>query len=305
MSTMGTLADARRRVGGVIFERVAGPDGASNRERIHTRPGPRWFPAGSPIQVVHGDASMFVGGLRALLLQSLHPSAMSAVAAHSGYRGDPWGRLARTSTFLAVTTFGAADDAADAVARVRGIHDRVRGKTPAGVPYVAGDPELLAWVHVAEVDSFLRAHDRYGARRLDRAGRDEYVRQTAVVGRALGAARVPETVAELAERIDGFRPQLTATEAALDTAHFILREPPLGGPLRAPYGLLTAGAVELLPAWARAELRLTGSGTSARARGARASGTVVTHLIRWALAANPPPRADADAWPVEPPGDSA
>ena len=292
---MGTVTEARRRVGAVIFQRVAGPDGAANRERIHTRPGARWFAEGSPIQVVHGDASMFVGGLRALLLQSLHPSAMAAVAAHSGYRGDPWGRLARTSTFLAVTTFGAADDAADAVARVRAIHDRVRGKTPDGVPYVAGDPELLTWVHVAEVDSFLRAHDRYGARPLDAAGRDEYVAQAAVVARALGAADVPVTVAELAARIDGFRPLLRATDAALDTARFILREPPLGGPLRAPYGLLTAGAVELLPGWARAELRLRGSSTPLRARGARVSGALVTRLIRWALAANPPPRPVASA----------
>lgn len=283
------LGDARRRVGTVVFERVAGPEGRANRERIHLTPGPRWFEPGSPIQRVHGDASMFVGGLRALLLQSLHPAAMAAVAGHSGYRGDPWGRLARTSTFLATTTFGTADDAAAAVARVRGIHYRVRGKTPDGVPYVAGDPELLAWVHVAEVDSFLRAHDRYGARPLDAEGRDEYVAQTAVVGRALGAADVPVTAAELGERLAGFRPQLRATDAALDTARFILREPPLGGPLRLPYGLLTAGAVELLPEWARGELGLGGARTPARARVARASGAVATRLIRWALAADPPP----------------
>lgn len=288
-----TVADARRRAGALVFERVAGPEGRANRERIHLTPGPRWFAPGSPIQVVHGDASMFVGGLRALLLQSLHPSAMAAVAAHSGYRSDPWGRLARTSTFLAFTTFGAADDAAAAVARVRGIHDRVRGKDPDGVPYVAGDPELLAWVHVAEVDSFLRAHDRYGARPLDRAARDEYVAQTAVVGRALGAADVPETAAALAARLEGFRPRLRATEAALDTARFILREPPLGGSLRAPYRLLTAGAVELLPPWARAELGLGPAATGRRSHAARASGAVATRLIRWALAADPPPRPAA------------
>lgn len=295
------VADLRRRAGAAVFARVAGPEGPANRERVHLTPGPRWFATGSPIQRVHGDASMFVGGLRALLLQSLHPSAMAAVAGHSGYRGDPWGRLARTSTFLAFTTFGAADDAAAAVARVRGIHDRVRGRTPDGVPYVAGDPELLAWVHVAEVDSFLRAHDRYGARPLDPAGRDEYVAQTAVVGRALGAADVPTTTAELRERLDGFRPQLRATVAALDTARFLLREPPLGGPLRLPYGLLTAGAVELLPAWARAEIRLRGARTPARAAVARASGATVTRLIRWVMAATPPPPSPSPDAPVRPP----
>ena len=73
--------------------RVAGPEGPSRRERIATAEGPRWFAEDRPIREVHGDASMFVGGLRALLLQSLHPLAMAGVAGHSGYRGDPWGRL--------------------------------------------------------------------------------------------------------------------------------------------------------------------------------------------------------------------
>ena len=134
----------RRRVGTALFLRVAGPDGIASRERIHGTPGPRWFAPDAAIRRVHGDASMFVGGLRALLLQSLHPAAMAGVAGHSGYRGDPWGRLARTSTFLAVTAFGTADDAQAAVDRVRAVHARVRGRTPDGVPYRADDPELQA-----------------------------------------------------------------------------------------------------------------------------------------------------------------
>src|SRR5690606_38857594 len=88
-------------------------------------------------------------GLRALLLQSLHPLAMAGVAAHSGYRGDPWGRLQRTSTVIAVTTFGTADDAERAVGAVRAVHERVRGVAPDGRPYRAGDPDPLRWVHVA------------------------------------------------------------------------------------------------------------------------------------------------------------
>ncbi len=162
----------RRRVGTALFLRVAGPDGLESRERIHGTPGPRWFAPDAAIRRVHGDASMFVGGLRALLLQSLHPAAMAGVAGHSGYRGDPWGRLARTSTFLAVTAFGTADDAQAAVDRVRAVHARVRGRTPDGQPYRADDPDLLRWVHVAEVDSFLRAHQRFGRRPLDPGGAD-------------------------------------------------------------------------------------------------------------------------------------
>ena len=159
----GTL---QRRLGEALFARVAGPDGPANRARFAT-PGPRWFAPDRPIRRVHGDAAMFVGGLRALLLQSLHPQAMIAVAQHSDYRADPWGRLQRTSTFLAATTFGAADDAQRAVDHVRHVHQFITGTGPDGRPYRADDPHLLRWVHVAETDSFLRCHQRYGARPLD------------------------------------------------------------------------------------------------------------------------------------------
>ena len=96
----------RQSLGRSLFGHGRRTGRAANRARIHETPGPRWFAEDRPIRRVHADASMFVGGLRALLLQSLHPLAMAGVAEHSDYRGDPWGRLQRTSTFLAVTTFG-------------------------------------------------------------------------------------------------------------------------------------------------------------------------------------------------------
>src|SRR4051794_33949324 len=137
----------RNRVGAAIFERVAGPQGRDRRQQIHAEPGERWFAEDRPIRRVQGDSSMFIGGISALLLQSLHPLAMAAVAQHSDYKGDPWGRLQRTSTFLAVTTFGPAADAQRAVDRVRGIHQRVHGIAPDGRRYHASDPHLLEWVH--------------------------------------------------------------------------------------------------------------------------------------------------------------
>ncbi|TFV99517.1 DUF2236 domain-containing protein, partial [Brevundimonas sp. S30B] len=176
---------------------------------------------------VHSDAAMFVGGMRALLLQSLHPLAMAAVDQHSGYRGDPWGRLQRTSTFLAETTFGTIEDADRAIAIVRSVHDRITGIAPDGRPYAASDPHLIRWVHVAEIDSFLRAHDRYGARPLDAAGRDAYVAETAHVARGLGAVDVPETVAELDEMMRAYRPELKGTREARRAARFILIHPPV------------------------------------------------------------------------------
>ncbi|MFJ9939710.1 oxygenase MpaB family protein [Streptomyces erythrochromogenes] len=280
-----TVRRIRRQAGEAVFLRVAGPDGARNRERIHLTPGPRWFGPDRPVRQVHGDASMFVGGLAALLLQSLHPLAMAAVAAHSGYRGDPWGRLHRTSTFLAVTTFGTSSDAEAAVARVRAVHARVRGRTADGVPYRADDPELLGWVHAAEADCFLRAHQLYGRRPLDPAGCDAYLADTARVARALGADRPPEDVRELELRMARYRPGLRPTAASRDTARFLLTDPPLPGAARLPYALLAAAAVDLLPSWARTAVT-AGSGSAAdRVPGpaARAGGRAVTRAIRWAL----------------------
>ncbi len=284
MTVLPDIDAVRKNLGRSLFGMVAGPDGPTNRARIHETPGPRWFDDDRPIRRVHADASMFVGGLRALLLQSLHPLAMAGVAEHSDYRGDPWGRLQRTSTFLAVTTFGPADDAQRAVDRVRGIHQRVRGIAPDGRPYHAADPHLLEWVHIAEVDSFLYAHQLYGAQPLDQEGRDGYVADTARVAAALGVADPPRTQSELAERITAFRPELSGTASARDAARYLLLTPPLPIAARAPYGLLAATSVAMLPAWARKPLLLPYF-PPIEATLVRMSGHVVVGGIRWALTA--------------------
>lgn len=278
----------RERLGQGLFAMVAGPDGPEKRARIHDTPGVRWFAEDRPIRRVHADASMFVGGLRALLLQSLHPLAMAGVAQHSDYRGDPWGRLQRTSTFLAVTTFGTAADAQRAVDRVRGIHRRVHGVAPDGRAYRADDPHLLEWVHIAEVDSFLLAHRLYGAQPLDQAGRDDYVADTALVAAALGVPDPPRTEAQLRDRIEAYRGELRSTAAAREAARFLLVTPPLPLLARAPYGVIAATSVSMLPAWARLPLRLPYL-PPVEATAIRLAGQAMVGGIRWALAANRPP----------------
>ena len=175
---------------------------------------------------------MFVGGLSALLLQSLHPLAMAGVDQHSEYRGDPWGRLARTSRFLAVTTYGSAADAGAQIAAVRAVHRHVEGVAPDGRPYAASDPHLLTWVHVCEVDAFLRAYQRYGSSPLTPEEADEYVAQTGRVAAALGAVDVPASVAELAALLEAYRPELASTPAARATARYLVVTPPLPIALR-------------------------------------------------------------------------
>ncbi|XKK60725.1 DUF2236 domain-containing protein [Streptomyces sp. ARC32] len=280
------LADLRESLGAALFKRVAGPDGAATRDRIHDTPGPRWFDPTRPIRVVHGDASMFIGGISALLLQSLHPMAMAAVAAHSGYRGDPWGRLQRTSTFLAVTTYGTAMDAQRAVDRVRDIHERVRGVTSEGGHYHAADPHLLGWVHAAETDSFLRAHQHFGARPLDALGYDAYVADTARVAQALGVVDPPRNRHELSQRLSEYRPELRATAEARAAARFLLLQPPIPLVARPLYAGLAANGVASLPPWARDLLRLPRLPV-VEGVAVTPVGRALTHAIRWAMA--PPP----------------
>jgi uncharacterized protein (DUF2236 family) len=276
-------AAARRWAATQIRDRVVGADAPEKRAKIFDAPGERWFPPDAPIRRVLGDASMFVGGLRALLLQSLHPLAMAGVAEHSDYRSDPWGRLQRTAEFLSATTFGNVETAEEAIARVRRVHEHVRGVASDGTPYSAGDPHLLMWVHIAELDSFLAAYQHHGSARLTPAESDEYVRDAATVARKLGVIDPPVTVAELRTAIEAYRPELRGTPEARDAARFLLLEPPLPLPARAPYAALSAGAVALLPAWARRPLHLPPRLPVAERLAARPAGELVTRAIRWSL----------------------
>ena len=272
----------RRSVAIALRDRVAGEDNAAKAELIWGKPGERWFTETDPVWRVHSDAAMFVAGIRALLLQSLHPLAMAGVAGHSGYKGDPWGRLQRTSTFLATTTFGTIEDAEALIARIRGIHGGVRGKAPDGRPYAATDPHLLKWVHIAEADSFLQAHQRYAVTPLTPAEADSYVAQLCVVANRLGVIDPPTSVAELDAAIASYRPELEGTPAARDAARFLLLHPPLPWAARPGYGALAGAAVALLPPWAREHLALPYLPLAEKAF-ALPVGGAATSVIRWAL----------------------
>lgn len=273
----------QRRLGLALRSRVAGEDAAIRAQRIWGRPGERWFTPDDPIWRVHADASMFAGGLASLLLQSLHPLAMAGVAGHSGYKSDPWGRLQRTSHYIATTTYGTVEDATRAIDRVRSIHERIRGRDHLARPYRAGDPHLLLWVHVAEIDSFLRAHQAFGARPLTVAEADLYVRQTATAARLLGVVDPPTDVLGLGQVVEGYRPELEATSAAREAARFLLLDPPLPLITRPGYGTLASGAVSLLPLWARTMLGIPLPDALSRCL-ARPLGQAGTAAVRWGLA---------------------
>lgn len=283
--TTATLSErARRTLATALRSRVAGDDAARKAAVIWGAEGERWFTPDDAIWRVHADAAMFTGGIRALLLQSLHPLAMAGVAGHSGFKGDPWGRLQRTSEFLATTTFGTVDHATKQIQRVRRIHERVRGTAPDGRPYAASDPHLLRWVHITEADSFLTAYQRYAAKPLTAAEADSYVEQTSVVASLLGVVDAPMTRDDLSEAIEGYRPELSSTPEAREAARFLLVRPPLPVLARPGYAALATGAVALLPRWARWPLRLPWLPLTEQVLG-RPIGGAATATVRWAMTA--------------------
>ncbi|MDC0687843.1 oxygenase MpaB family protein [Mitsuaria sp. RG] len=206
---------------------------------------------------VHGDfPSMLVGGISALMLQLLHPLALAGVWDHSNFRQDLLGRLRRTSQFISGTTFGSTRDAEWLIDKVRTIHLKVTGTAPDGRPYAASDPDLLTWVHVAEVSSFLAAHLRYRNPRLPRAEQDAYYDEIALIAERLGARDVPRSCAEVDEYLRRMRPQLQCDARSLEVVDILLKAP-APSRMAEPVGkLMLKAGIDLLPEWASEMLGL-------------------------------------------------
>ncbi len=199
-----------------------------------------------------GDLSAPVAGLRALMLQALHPLAMAGVDQHSDWREDPVGRLAATSAYLSIVSFGEKAAAERVAARVRRIHTRVAGVDGVtGKPYAASDPALLLWVHVALVDSTLAARTLFGAPPPP-ADADQYIAEMVVAAELVGVPRdmVPASVAQLASYIASVRPELLCTPAASESMAFLLDPPGLDEDLAEIWQDIRDGAVGSLPDWA-------------------------------------------------------
>ncbi|MBD59209.1 MAG: hypothetical protein CL808_03690 [Citromicrobium sp.] len=239
------------------------------------------FAKDSPIRMVHADVTgMMIGGIRGLFLQMLHPAALQGVLDYSNFREDAQGRFHRTAQFISITTFGHRDRAEEAITRVNRIHTKITGTLPDGTPYSATDPRTLAWVHIAEASSFLAAYLRHARPGMPRAEQDEYYRQMAVIGRALHADPMPESVAEAHAIMREFRHELTTSRDAREIAQFVLAIRPRGfpAPLQQAIG---AEAVMLLPPFARSMLGLSRPGLAALP--ARATTWGLGRTLRWAM----------------------
>ncbi|WP_437366346.1 oxygenase MpaB family protein [Inquilinus limosus] len=231
---------------------------------------------------VHGDVtSMMVGGVAALLLQMLHPAVLAGVWDHSNFRTDMRGRLRRTARFIALTTYGGRAEAEAAIARVRAVHNRVRGVLPDGSPYAANAPALLAWVHLTETTCFLDAWIRYAEPGMSAADQDRYFAEMGQIAEALGADPIPHSRSGARQLFGAMRPQLRSDERTRDVARIVLTQPApsmLAEPLQA---LAMQAAIDLLPAWAR---QMHGLEIPIIGRALARAGTVgIARTLRWAF----------------------
>jgi uncharacterized protein (DUF2236 family) len=246
MSTGPLLAPLAASVREVLSGRA---DGQSEIARAIARPpgAPGWFAPGDAIWTVHGSVATFVGGIRSLYLQALHPLALAGVDTHSSYRQDPFGRLQRTGAFIAATTYGSAELAQQTVDAIGVMHRRVRGTAGDGRAYSAQDPHLLEWVHIALVDSMLAAYLHLG--REGTIDPDAYVADMAVVGARMGVLDPPRTALQLTERFEAFQPELRVDDLVHRTHRFVT-EAPLPLALRPGYRVLARAAWASQPDWA-------------------------------------------------------
>jgi uncharacterized protein (DUF2236 family) len=219
---------------------------------IPDSPGEGFFGPASVAWRVSGDLASPVAGLRSLMVQALHPLAMAGVDQHSGWRADPVGRLAATSSYVTTVLFGERGVAQDAAARVRKIHEHVTGVDhETGRPYAASDPALLLWVHAALVDSGIVTCALFGDE-LSKADADQYVAEMTVAAEIVGVppGQAPSSRAELDEFIESVRPQLRCSAAAKESMAYLLDPPGLDEEVGEIWQDIREAALISLPAWA-------------------------------------------------------
>ncbi|UDL06230.1 oxygenase MpaB family protein [Marinobacter sp. CA1] len=242
---------------------------------------PGLFGPGSLCWQVHGDfPAMLCGGISALILQMLHPLALAGVWDHSTFREDMIGRLRRTSQFIAGTTFASRADAEALIARVRRIHAGVVGTAPDGRAYAASDPELLAWVHVAETRSFLAGYLQY-VQPLSEAQQDQYFDEVARIAEALGATDVPRSRQAVEAYLERMRPQLVFDDRTAEVLTLLFQAPAPSLATGLAGKVVTRAGLDLLPDWART---MTGLAVSRpRRRAIQQAMRGVAPAMRWAL----------------------
>jgi uncharacterized protein (DUF2236 family) len=218
-------------------------------------PDPGLFGPDSVSWQVHAQTAMWLAGIRSLYLQALHPRTVAGVVQNSEFRTDPLGRLVRTANFVGATTYCTRAEIEERAARVRQVHRGLRAvDAETGERFRIDEPELLLWVHCAEVSSFLSVVRRAGFP-LTAAHADRYLHEQRVSASLVGLDpdEVPGSVAEMSAYLRRMRPELRRT-ADTDVIYRFLHRPPLHGALALGVRLYepVVGHLgySLLPGWA-------------------------------------------------------
>jgi uncharacterized protein (DUF2236 family) len=202
---------------------------------------------------VHLEPVLFVGGLRALILQALHPWVMLGTYQNSALFDPPkaFARFVRTAEFVGIRTYGSTDEVERVARRVRGLHSKLKGRDPAtGRAFRLDDPQYLLWVHCGEIDSYADVAVRAGI--LDGDAADRYIAESVAAAEVVGAAEAPRSRAEMKAYFDEMRPRLRLTDEAITaTTNLMTARLPAPTAVKLSQPPIAALAFATLPRWAR------------------------------------------------------
>jgi uncharacterized protein (DUF2236 family) len=217
--------------------------------RDHPHRGRAGVSAGRPVmRRVHRERALLAGGGRALVMQLAHPAVAAGVAQHSDFPSGALGRLRRTIDLTLALVYGTQEEAARSAAKIRGVHELVRGSFE-GSDYEASDPRLLLWVHATLIDSTLVTYERFVSPIPEEIKR-RYYEESKEGARMLG---IPDRV--LPADLDAFASylgsmlaggELRATDEGRRLVAGVLR-PPLSLPLRPAAEVTRLLTLALLP----------------------------------------------------------
>ena len=254
---LSLLDAALARLEGIVMSLTEPPCGSQRINYLEPAGDPGIFgPASVTWRVLSNPASVFIGGITAVLFELAEPNVRSGVWDHTSFRNDPIGRMRRTGLAAMVFTYGCRRDAEAATSRVRRLHERVKGITPDGQPYQANDPELLTWVYVTAVYGFLNAYLRYVNPRLTRAEQDRYYAESLNACRYYGVNWMPSSVAEVDGYIERMQSRLRHHEILEEFLRLVSNTPVVSAAALPIQRLLVQAAIDLLPSWARELLKL-------------------------------------------------
>ena len=251
------LDAALARLEGTVVSLTEPPCGSQSINYLEPAGDPGIFgPASVTWRVLSNPASVFIGGITAVLFELAEPNVRSGVWDHTSFRNDPIGRMRRTGLAAMVFTYGGRRDAEAATSRVRRLHERVKGITPDGQPYQANDPELLTWVYVTAGYGFPNAYLRYINPRLTRAEQDRYYAESLNACRYYGVNWMPSSLAEVGGYIDRMQSRLRHHEILEEFLRLVSNAPVVSAAALPIQRLLIQAAIDLLPSWARELLKL-------------------------------------------------